>query len=123
MSARIGGFVVEKLSAEAVVEGHVVHARVAGTATQRDVGPLEVFFGELHEACAARGEVREVVLDLRDVEYMNSSHFKTVVSWVGKMGALGRTVNVRVRSNPTVHWQKRSLHALALLADTFVTVE
>lgn len=123
MSARIAGFVVDKLSAAAELDGEVVHARLAGTAAQRDVAPLEGVFAAIHAACAARDEVREVVVDLRDLEYMSSSHLKTLVSWVGKMGALGRRVAVRVRSNPKYHWQKRSLHAVWHLAESFVTVE
>jgi len=123
VSARLGGFAVEKLSAEAVLDGAAVRARIAGTATQRDVGPLEELFARIHEACVARAEVGEVVLDVHDVEYMNSSHFKTLVSWVGRMAALGRRVAVRVRANQKYHWQKRSLHALQHLAESFVTIE
>ena len=122
MSARVGGFVVEKLSAEAVLEGGAVHARLAGTATQRDVAPFEGLFARIHEACVG-SDVGEVVVDLRDVEYMNSSHFKTLVSWVGRVGALERRVAVRMLSNEKYHWQKRSLHALRQLAAEFVSVE
>lgn len=131
MSARLAGFVLEKLSAEAVIDGAVVHVRVAGTATHRDVAPLEELFAKVFEACEGRaagagagaGQVAEVVVDLRDVEYMNSSHFKTLVSWVGRVGALERRVAVRMLSNEKYHWQKRSLHALRQLAAGFVSVE
>jgi hypothetical protein len=122
VGARLCGFVVEKLTAEVIAEGGVLYARVAGTATQRDVAPLEELFARMVEACVG-GEVREVVVDLRDLEYLNSAHFKTLVSWVGRMGGLGRRVGVRLRANEKYHWQQRSLHALQHLAESFVTVE
>ena len=122
MSARLVGFAQDKLKAEAVTDGTALRVHIEGTASQRDVTPLEELFAAIREACAVGG-VTEVALDLRAVEYMNSSHFKTLVGWLGSMAKLPSRVPVRLLANEKHHWQKRSLHALPGLADGLVTIE
>jgi hypothetical protein len=122
MERRIAGFVQDKLDAEATDDGGVARVRLDGSASHRDVAPLEELFGELHAACA-RGGIREVVVDLRTLAYLNSSHFKTLVSWIGRMQKLEPRIPVRFLSNDQHHWQKRSLHALRHLAEDFVFIE
>src|SRR6188508_3332193 len=95
---RIAGFVQDKLDAEAIDDDGVARVRLDGNASQRDVAPLDDFFGELHAACA-RGAIHEVVVDLRALAYLNSSHFKTVVSWIGRMQKLEPRIPVRFLSN------------------------
>ena len=119
---RIAGFVQDKLTAEAIDDGGVLRLRLDGNASQRDVAPLDDFFNELHGACA-RGAIHEVVVDLRTLAYLNSSHFKTVVSWIGRMQNLDPKIPVRFLANEKHHWQKRSLHALRHLAEDFVFIE
>jgi hypothetical protein len=125
VSARLVGFAQDKLKAEAttdVGDGKVLRVHIEGTASQRDVTPLEELFAAIHEASAGGG-VTEVELDLRAVEYMNSSHFKTLVGWLGRMAKLTPRVPVRLLANEKHHWQKRSLHALPGLGEGLLTIE
>jgi len=61
---------------------------------------------------------------LRQLEFMNSSCFKSFVSWVTDIQELddAKRYKVRFLSNPTYHWQKRSLHSLRCFAVELITV-
>jgi hypothetical protein len=112
----------EKLTAAAMADEGTVRARIEGTASQRDVVPLDTFLGAVHAACGG-GVVAQVVLDLRSLEYVSSSHLKVMVSWIAKMRALPSRVGVKLLANEKYHWQKRGLPALAHLAEDLVTID
>jgi hypothetical protein len=118
----VASFQVEKLAGEAAVDGGVVAARLSGTASHRDLSALDGFLATVLDE-ARRAGAAGIVLDLRDVGYMNSSHFKSLVSWLGRVGKSEPRVTVTLRGNPHYHWQKRSLDALGHLAEGLVTVE
>jgi hypothetical protein len=118
---RIAEVSEEKLAAVAELDGGSVRARIAGTASARDVTPLERFCDAIHGACAAGG-VTAVELDLRKLAYVSSSHLKVLVSWIGKMRVLPARVELRFVAEPRVHWQRRSLPALVHLADDLITI-
>jgi hypothetical protein len=111
-----------KLTGSASRDDGVIRARIAGTASQRDVAPLEAFVAALHAACVAGG-VASVILDVRALAYVSSSHFKVLVSWIGRMRALPSRVGVTILATEKVHWQKRSLQALWHLAEDLITIE
>ncbi len=66
-----------------------------------------------------------VVIDLRTLEFMNSSAFKKFVSWIGRVQALPqeKRYSIRFLSDPKMHWQRRSLHVLECFAPDVVTVQ
>ena len=66
----------------------------------------------------------EAVIDLRDLEFMNSSCFKSFVSWITDIQELepAQQYKVRFLSNSKLHWQKRSLHSLRCFAVELITV-
>ena len=119
---RIAGFTEEKLSGEAESEGVEIRARVTGTASQREVAALEGFLGAV-VAAAIGGPPTTVAMDLRDLKYMNSSHFKLLVTMVAKLKKSGAPVVLKLRVNESLHWQKRSLPALKHLAEDIVVLE
>jgi len=121
-AVQVASFQVEKLAGEAAVEGGVVAARLSGTASHRDLSALDGFLAALLDA-ARRAPAAAIVLDLRDVGYMNSSHLKSLVSWLGRAGKSEPRLSVTLRANPRHHWQKRSLDALGHLAEGLVMVE
>ena len=88
------------------------------------IDPLDAFLSELHSEAQRRG-VKEVELDLRELEFMNSSCFKSFVSWISEIGELERSKEYKIRllSNAEMHWQRRSLHALRCFAVDLITVE
>jgi hypothetical protein len=125
-ATRIAEFTEEKLKGEADLDGADIHARLSGTASQREVVTLDTFLGVIvREATrgAPDGAVTTVWLDLRDLHYMNSSHFKLLVSLVSKLKKSGLPLGLRLKTNETYHWQKRSLPALKHLADDLVSIE
>ncbi len=98
--------------------------RCRGNADLRAREPLESLLGRV-DAEARRLRVAEVEVDLRDLEFMNSSCFKSFVSWIGRVQDLEPEMQYRIRfvSNPSMHWQQRSLHALRCFAVELVSIE
>jgi hypothetical protein len=115
-------FQAEKLVGEADHAGGAVVARLVGSASHRDLSAFDHFLAALIADSRELG-AGTIVLDLRDVAYMNSSHFKSLVSWLGSIAKAEPRLEVTLRANPNHHWQKRSMEALAHLAAGLVTVE
>jgi len=67
----------------------------------------------------------EVILDLSRLEFMNSTCLKTFLTWLGRLEGLTPHTRYRVRmiSNPSTPWQRRSLHALVAFAPDLVTID
>jgi len=95
-----------------------------GTADQFTSDRLTDFFAKVH-ASAVNTNVPAVVLDMRRLEFMNSSSFKALVNWVSNIHDLepDRRYRIRVQSNTAIPWQKRSLQSLTYFAVDLVTVE
>jgi hypothetical protein len=100
----------------------VLHLR--GAAEYQDPKPLDDLLRVLHEA-SLKGSATEVAVDLREVEFMNSSCFKSLVSWISTLEEIdeARRYKVRFLSDEGVLWQRRSLHALKCFAPSLVSVE
>lgn len=109
-------------SIEVVDESLVV--KLVGNADLRAKKGLGVMLVELH-AEATRRRVTHVVVDVRELEFMNSSCFKAFVGWLTDIMELPKDeqYGVRFRSNPDTLWQRRSLHALRSYALMIVTIE
>ena len=74
---------------------------------------------------AKRETPSEVAVDLRSLEFMNSSCFKCFVTWISNIQTLDedRQYKVRFVANPEMHWQRRSLDALRCFAIELITVD
>jgi hypothetical protein len=105
-------------------EGAQILARLGGNADYAAMDALEMLLTRVH-AEATRLGITEAVVDLRQLEFMNSSCFKSFVSWISDVQDLeaGKQYKIRFVSNPSMHWQKRSLHALRCFAVELITVE
>ena len=113
----------EDCAGAAVLDGNTVQAWLKGNADYAAVDAIEMLLTRLH-AEAHRLGIVEVMVDLRQLEFMNSSCFKSFVSWINDVQQLpeGQRYKVRFRSNPKLHWQKRSLHTLRCFAVELITV-
>ncbi|HJZ87091.1 MAG TPA: hypothetical protein VKN99_18085 [Polyangia bacterium] len=113
-----------ELQAEASADNAHIRVRLAGTADVRVVAPLSSFFSSLHTE-AERLATREVVVDLRALEFMNSACFKTFVTWLSRVQRMSPPAQYGIRflANPSRRWQVRSLTALTWFAADLVTVE
>jgi anti-anti-sigma regulatory factor len=105
-------------------DGTVLKVELDGTADLRAAPVLETFMPDLHQE-ALRLRVAEVVVDLRALEFMNSSCFKSFVNWLSDLQDLPaeQVYMVRIQSDPGKHWQKRSLSALSCFAVDLVRLE
>lgn len=101
-----------------------VHMRLAGDANMNAVERLGHAFTDVHER-ALRSRSSEVVVDLRQLEFMNSACFKKVVTWITRVEEIDADSRYRIRflSNPKIHWQRRSLHALQMFAMELVSID
>lgn len=112
-----------EFSAEAHGSGRVFNLKMAGTADLNVKVQLDRFINSVHDE-AVRVSAEEVVVDLRQLEFMNSSCLKTFVRWISTVQNLATGTGYRITflSSPAMYWQRRSLHALACLATNLVSV-
>jgi hypothetical protein len=109
---------------ELIVDGSKLSLKLSGNADIRVMFPLEAMLKKLESEVAAR-KIKEVIVDLKDLEFMNSSCFKSFVTWLGNVQEYEpeRQYPIRFLSDPTKHWQQRSLAALSCFAVDLVHVE
>lgn len=98
-------------------------AKLWGTADLRVTDSVEAILNRVHQK-ALELAIGEVQMDLRELEFMNSSCFKSFVSWISEVSDLtAGQYRIRFLSNPGILWQRRSLHALSCFAAELVTIE
>ena len=107
----------------AELDGSTVRVALKGDADYAAFDALETLLVRIHAESKRLG-VREVVVDLRQLEFMSSSCFKSIVSWLTDIQELAEAKRYQVKlvSNPSYHWQKRSLHALRSFAMSLITI-
>lgn len=112
-----------ELRARLLLDGQALVAKLSGTADLRVTDSVEAILARVHQK-ALELSISEVQMDLRDLEFMNSSCFKSFVSWIGEVSDLtAGQYRIRFLSNPSILWQRRSLHALSCFAAELVTIE
>jgi len=125
-SSRIAVTPIKTQDFEAVAEcaSWVVTMTLRGNADLRVNAPLETFVQQVRTE-AARLKAKEVVVDFRELEFMNSSCFKAFVSWLAQVEDIEPEERYKIRflSDGKKHWQKRSLVALANFAADVVQIE
>lgn len=115
---------VPVLAAESALADGVLTTRFRGTADVEAKPALDHYVEALHEE-ARRVAASKVVIDFRELEFMNSSSFKVFVTWLAQVQELPAEKQYRIHfvSNPSMHWQRRSLAALSCFAVNLVTIE
>jgi hypothetical protein len=110
-------------SARVGAAGPALTVTLTGNADLNVKADLERFMLAVHEE-ARRTAAAEVVVDLRELEFMNSSCLKSFVWWISSVQALAASSQYRITfvSSPAMYWQRRSLGALAGLASEIVSV-
>ena len=114
----------EQLTMAARLLDDSIVVALSGTADTAVREQLEEYFTQLH-AEAVRLQTKKVTVDLRELEFMNSSCLKVFVSWLAHLRELEEPAQYKVsfRSNPKLLWQRRSLAALSCFAIDLVTIE
>jgi hypothetical protein len=102
----------------------VMRLTLVGTADATVEAALNELLGRLHSD-SQRARAREVAVDLRKLEFMNSSCFKSFITWIVAVRRLAedQTYRIRFLANAGLHWQKRSLHAISYFGGDLVSVE
>jgi hypothetical protein len=113
-----------ELNATVTVLDQGLLVRLWGTADLRVTETVEKLLAAVHEQATA-SHVAEVKVDLRGLEFMNSSCFKSFVSWISQVQELADSAQYRIHfySNPAILWQRRSLNALSCFAAHLVTID
>jgi len=98
--------------------------RFSGTADMHAIEPLDAYLSAIHASALQRG-ARRVRVDFRKLEFMNSSCFKSFVSWIGQVqdAAPSSRYQIEFQSNAQMHWQRRSLNALRCFAMDLVSIQ
>ncbi|MES1175775.1 MAG: hypothetical protein ABUL62_15750 [Myxococcales bacterium] len=94
----------------------------SGTGDMNAIALLSEYLKQVH-AEALRLNVAEVSCDLQKLVFMNSSCFKSFVVWIDTVKTSPVRYQIAFKTNPTLHWQRRSLEALRRLAANIVTIE
>jgi hypothetical protein len=98
--------------------------RLWGNADMRVKARLDTFLDEADRQMVAGG-VKEVVVDFRELVFMNSSCLKALVTWLGRVQdrPANQRYAIRFLKEPAAHWQKRSFNALVAFASEVLTIE
>jgi len=106
------------------LEDKTLTVTFTGNADMSAVRPLSLYLSHVH-AEALELELNEVAFDLKQLYFMNSSCFKSFVTWINSVstGDKARAYRIRFLSNPQQYWQRRSLDALRRMAQDIVTIE
>lgn len=111
-------------AANADAEGQTLVLTLSGNADMAAKDSLDALLPRLHGEALRLGAA-EVRVDFQKLEFMNSSCFKSFVSWISDVVDLdpSKQYKIRLASNPEMHWQRRSLHALRCFAVDLITIE
>ena len=107
-----------------LVDGNILAVTFVGTADSESRAELDTFVKKVSDE-AVRLHVPEVVVDFRELEFMNSSCFKIFVAWLAQLRDLPAEdqYRIQIRSNANLLWQRRSLAALSCFAIDLVTIQ
>ena len=94
----------------------------SGSGDMNAIALLSDYLKQVHVE-ALRLAVAEVSCDLQQLAFMNSSCFKSFVVWIDTVKNSPVRYQIAFKTNPNLHWQRRSLEALRRLAANIVTIE
>jgi hypothetical protein len=105
------------------LEDTTLVVKFSGNGDMGAVSPLAAYLKLVHQEAMRLGS-GEVKFDFRDLNFMNSSCFKSFVSWIDAVSrAEPSSYKIKFLANPQQHWQRRSLEALRRMAESVVTIE
>jgi hypothetical protein len=117
------GFVpltVDTLSIVPRLEGDTLYIAMSGAAEMREPGDVLNPYWTLIDEEARRRNLSTVELDVRDLNFMNSSGILTLVRWITRCKAAGGCYRLVLRYDRNVTWQRASIPTLAKLAPNVV---
>ena len=114
----------DDFTAHASTSERRIQVNLTGTADLTVKNQLDLFLRGVHSE-AQRCLAEEVTVDMRHLEFMNSSCLKCFVWWISTVQEQPGEGKYRIvfLSSPSVYWQRRSLNALACLANDIITIQ
>jgi len=96
----------------------------SGSAETEALESLNAVLNGLHQDVVSNS-TRNVIADVRGLEFASSSCLKAFVTWLQRVQELDDSHRYQIlfRSNPSHSWQRRSLGALAAFASGVVRIE
>lgn len=112
------------LSARAAFDAGVVRLAFEGSAGTSAEVELSQLLGRVHGESLRTG-VREVAVDVRALDSLNSTCFKCFLTWIEAVRQSAAELRYRIRfvANPGLRWQQRSLHALTYFGGDLVSID
>lgn len=103
-------------------DGDVLRIAMSGAVEMRDPGiVLNPYWNSVDDEVRARG-IKRVELDLRNLNFMNSSGILTLVRWITRAKGHGPNgYRIALQFDRNVTWQRTSIPTLAKLAPDIVT--
>ena len=85
---------------------------------------LDPLFDKIHGGCVSSG-IKEVDLDFKQLNFLNSSGIKAIAKWIMKLGDLSgdKKYVIKIIHNKNITWQVTSLPTLTFLVPGAVKVE
>ena len=122
MNETLTPLTMEGLSIVPAVHDTKLRLTMSGAVEMRDPGEmLNPFWTRIDEEARSRN-VQSVEVDIRDLNFMNSSGILTFVRWITK--AKDKAYQLVLQYDRNVTWQRTSIPTLAKLApDVVVPVE
>ena len=124
MNDGIHDIATEEFATHTTATDGAITVRLTGSAENDAMGALDAFLQTVHGG-ATKDKAPEVVVDLRSLEFMNSSCFKAFVTWFGLLREAPPDAQYRVRflSDSKKRWQSRSLTAMKCFAVDLIHVD
>lgn len=102
------------------VDGDTLHITMSGAVEMRDPGEVFNPYWMMIDEEARRRNVTTIDVDVRDLNFMNSSGILTLVRWITRAKANPGGYRLVLRYDPNVTWQRSSIPTLAKLAPNIV---
>lgn len=110
----------EGVSVKPRIDGDTLHVAMSGAVEMRDPGEVLNPYWTLIDEEARRRRVTSVDVDVRELNFMNSSGILTLVRWITRAKAQAGGYRLVLRYDPNVTWQRTSIPTLAKLAPNIV---
>jgi len=96
--------------------------KLIGSADNATATGLAKLFDDLHFDLLGK-QATQVTVDMRDLDFLGTACVKELLGWIEKLEDLSERYSIKLRSNPTIAWQRTTLPALSCFDTALVTVE
>jgi hypothetical protein len=111
---------VDTLAVVPRLDGDTLHVAMSGAVEMRDPGDVLNPYWTMIDEEALRRDLKTIELDVRDLNFMNSSGILTLVRWITRRKSHTSGYRLVLRYDHNVTWQRASIPTLAKLAPNMV---